>query len=91
MILMDREGVRRIEDHFARIGEVLGNAERRSSFAVYGMGLLGSAERKSVESMAAPVSSSTCPRVGPRLRRAVARPGYQARSSSRSSRSSGSQ
>jgi hypothetical protein len=30
-----------------------GNAKRRSSFAVYAMGLLGNAERKSVEPMAA--------------------------------------
>jgi hypothetical protein len=42
-------GVRQIEEYFARIGEVLGNAKRRSSFAVYAMELLGSAERKSVE------------------------------------------
>ena len=53
MIFMDRAGVRRIEGYFARIGEVLGNAKRRSSFAVYAMGLLGNAERKSVEPMAA--------------------------------------
>jgi len=53
MIFMDAAGVRRIEGYFARIGEVLGNAKRRASFAVYAMGLLGSAERKSVEPMAA--------------------------------------
>jgi SRSO17 transposase len=53
MIFMDRAGVRRIEGHFGRIGEVLGNAKRRSSFAVYAMGLLGNADRKSVEPMAA--------------------------------------
>ena len=53
MIFMDRAGVRRIEGYFARIGEVLGNAKRRSSFAFYAMGLLGNAERKSVEPMAA--------------------------------------
>jgi len=39
--------------YFARIGEVLGNAKRRASFAVYAMGLLGGAERKSIEPMAA--------------------------------------
>ena len=55
MIFMDRAGVRRIESYFARIGEVLGNAKRRSSFAVYAMGLLGNAERKSVEPMVAQV------------------------------------
>ena len=53
MIFMDAAGVRRIENYFARIGEVLGNAKRRASFAVYAMGLLGNAERKSVEPMAA--------------------------------------
>jgi SRSO17 transposase len=53
MIFMDTAGVRRIEDYFARIGVVLGSAKRRSSFAVYATGLLGSAERKSVEPMAA--------------------------------------
>ncbi len=53
MIFMDAAGVRRIEGYLARIGEVLGNAKRRASFAVYAMGLLGSAERKSVEPMAA--------------------------------------
>jgi len=53
MIFMDAAGVRRIEGYLARIGEVLGNAKRRASFAVYAMGLLGSTERKSVEPMAA--------------------------------------
>jgi SRSO17 transposase len=53
MIFMDTPGVRRIESYFARIGEVLGSAKRRASFAIYAMGLLGGAERKSVEPMAA--------------------------------------
>jgi SRSO17 transposase len=53
MIFMDTAGVRRIESYFARIGEVLGSAKRRASFAIYAMGLLGGAERKSVEPMAA--------------------------------------
>lgn len=53
MIFMDPKGVRRIECYFARIGEVLGNAKRRASFAVYAMGLLGGAERKSIEPVAA--------------------------------------
>ena len=53
MIFMDAAGVRRIESYFQRIGEVLGNAKHRASFAVYAMGLLGNAERKSVEPMAA--------------------------------------
>src|SRR6266568_8706991 len=53
MIFMDTAGVRRIESYFARIGAVLGSAKRRASFAIYAMGLLGGAERKSVEPMAA--------------------------------------
>lgn len=53
MIFMDANGVRRIKSFFARIGEVLGDAKRRASFAVYAMGLLGGAERKSVEPMVA--------------------------------------
>jgi len=53
MIFMDAAGVRRIESYFARIGEVLGNVKRPASFAVHAMGLLGSAERKSVEPMTA--------------------------------------
>jgi SRSO17 transposase len=53
MIFMDAKGVRRIESFFARIGEVLGDVKRRASFAVYAMGLLGGAERKSVEPMVA--------------------------------------
>jgi SecY translocase len=35
------------------IGAVLGSGKRRTSFAIYAMGLLGSAERKSVEPLAA--------------------------------------
>src|SRR6266496_5494482 len=58
MIFMDTAGVRRIESYFARIGEVLGSAKRRASFAIYAMGLLGGAERKSVEPMAALVCRS---------------------------------
>jgi len=55
---MDATVVGRIESYFARIGEVLGNAKRRASFTVYAMGLLGSAERKCVEPMVAPVCRS---------------------------------
>jgi SRSO17 transposase len=51
--LHGRRWVRRIESYFQRIGEVLGNPKRRASFAVYAIGLLGSAERKSVGPMVA--------------------------------------
>jgi SRSO17 transposase len=47
----------RLESYFRTIGEVLGNDSRRSSFALYAMGLLGDAERKSVE----PIAARACP------------------------------
>lgn len=43
----------RLASYFSAIGEVLNNKTRRASFAVYATGLLGSAERKSAEPMAA--------------------------------------
>ena len=43
----------RLTAYFDRIGDVLGGAERRASFATYAMGLLGEGERKSVEPMVA--------------------------------------
>src|SRR6266851_4604909 len=43
---------RRVEGFLARIGTVLGNKKRRACFAVYTMGLLGGAERKSIEPLA---------------------------------------
>src|SRR6266542_3701426 len=43
---------RRVEAFLARIGAILGNKKRRACFAVYTMGLLGSAERKSIEPLA---------------------------------------
>jgi SRSO17 transposase len=54
---MDAAAVQRLESYFRTIGEVLGNDSRRSSFAVYAMGLLGDAERKSVE----PIAARACP------------------------------
>jgi SRSO17 transposase len=42
-----------LSSYFDHIGMVLGNTKRRESFAVYAMGLLGDAERKSVEPLAA--------------------------------------
>jgi SRSO17 transposase len=50
---MNSAAARRLESYFGRIGEVLGSDGRRASFARYAMGLLGGAERKSVEPIAA--------------------------------------
>jgi SRSO17 transposase len=54
---MDANGVQRLEEYFQRIGDVLGGDSRRGSFAIYAMGLLGDAERKSVE----PIAARACP------------------------------
>lgn len=54
---MDAGGVQRLEEYFRRIGDILGEESRRSSFAVYAMGLLGDGERKSVE----PIAARACP------------------------------
>jgi SRSO17 transposase len=50
---MNAAAQQRLESYFRRIGDVLGNDSRRGSFALYAMGLLGEAERKSVEPIAA--------------------------------------
>jgi len=50
---MEAAAQQRLESYFRRIGDVLGNDSRRGSFALYAMGLLGEAERKSVEPIAA--------------------------------------
>lgn len=54
---MNAAVVQRLENYFKRIGDVLGNESRRGSFALYAMGLLGDAERKSVE----PIAARACP------------------------------
>jgi len=54
---MNAAAVQRLESYFQGIGEVLGNESRRGSFALYAMGLLGDAERKSVE----PIAARACP------------------------------
>lgn len=54
---MNAPAVQRLESYFGRIGDVLGNDSRRGSFALYAMGLLGDAERKSVE----PIAARACP------------------------------
>jgi SRSO17 transposase len=53
MTFMDAGTIGRLEGFMARIGEVLGNEERRASFATYAMGILSDAERKSAEPLAA--------------------------------------
>lgn len=50
---MDREAERRLDDYVSHIGLLLGNDQRRASFAMYACGLLGDGERKSVEPIAA--------------------------------------
>jgi SRSO17 transposase len=50
--LMNSDAVRRLDGYFDRIGQVLGRRERRESFAIYAMGLLGDGERKSMEPIA---------------------------------------
>jgi SRSO17 transposase len=54
---MNAAAMQRLESYFQQIGEVLGNESRRGSFALYAMGLLGDAERKSVE----PIAARACP------------------------------
>jgi SRSO17 transposase len=46
----------RLGGYFSEIGEALSNKTRRAAFAMYAMGLLGSAERKSAE----PIAAMTC-------------------------------
>ena len=57
---MDAGGVQRLKEYFRRIGDILGEESRRSSFAIYAMGLLGDGERKSVE----PIAARACPDPG---------------------------
>lgn len=55
---MDAAAVKRLEEFFVRVGEILGNDERRASFATYAMGILSDAERKSAEPLAARACAS---------------------------------
>ena len=50
---LDAAAQGRLDGYFSAIGIVLKNKTRRTSFAMYAMGLLGSAERKSAEPIAA--------------------------------------
>ena len=56
-MLLDAEGQMRLNDYLEQIGTVLGRKERRASYAVYAMGLLGDGERKSME----PIAARACP------------------------------
>ena len=51
--LLERGGQHRLAEYLGRIGEVLGHDSRRASFAIYALGLLSDAERKSIEPIAA--------------------------------------
>src|SRR5262245_34757613 len=54
--LMNSSAQERLKSYFDRIGGLLGRRERRESFAVYAMGLLGDGERKSIE----PIACRSC-------------------------------
>jgi SRSO17 transposase len=54
---MDAGAQSRLAEYFSAIGEALNNKTRRASFATYAMGLLGSADRKSAEPIAATASA----------------------------------
>lgn len=57
--LLGLEGQKRLVEYFDLIGEVLGREERKASFALYAMGLLGDGDRKSME----PIAARACPDV----------------------------
>ena len=54
---MDAAAEQWLHAYFSEIGDVLGHPLRRESFATYALGLLGEAERKSVE----PIAARACP------------------------------
>ena len=54
---MDAAAEQRLQDYFSGIGAVLAHPLRRESFAKYALGLLGEADRKSVE----PIAARACP------------------------------
>ncbi len=59
---LDAGGRSRLDEYFSAIGVALDNKTRRASFATYAMGLLGGADRKSAEPIAAIASADpgTC-------------------------------
>jgi SRSO17 transposase len=50
---LDSSGQRRLQNYFDGIGGILHRRDRRESFALYAIGLLGDSERKSIEPIAA--------------------------------------
>ncbi|WP_437332797.1 IS701 family transposase [Sorangium sp. So ce394] len=54
---MDAAAQQRLDAYFSGIGDILAHPLRRESFAIYAMGLLGEAERKSIE----PLAARACP------------------------------
>jgi SRSO17 transposase len=50
---LDTEAQRRLHNYFEVIGEVLNNVQRKASFAIYALGLIGQGNRKSMEPIAA--------------------------------------
>jgi len=57
--LLDARGQQRLIEYFDRIGNVLGGEERRASYAIYAMGLLGDGDRKSMEPISARADPDT--------------------------------
>jgi SRSO17 transposase len=57
-IEIDRAATRRLQSFLDGIGEVLGNPQRRESFARYALGLIGEGDRKSVEPIVARAGAS---------------------------------
>lgn len=51
--LVDAAAEERLEKYVQQIGSLLGRKDRRESFALYAMGLIGDGERKSIEPIAA--------------------------------------
>jgi len=70
---LDAGGQGRLGSYFSEIGVALSNKTRRAAFSLYAMGLLGSAERKSAEPIAAMTCSdeATCEPIHHRLLRFV--------------------
>jgi SRSO17 transposase len=58
MNFVDAATAERLEGYFGRLGKILGNDQRRASFATYAMGILSDAERKSAEPLAARACAS---------------------------------
>ena len=56
--LLDNDGRDRLESYFDGIGNILGDARRKASFAMYCMGLILEGERKSMEPIAARLSGN---------------------------------